>query len=93
MTDPSHLPRRYFVDANGQRVLIGLSIEETFEFGTLDNLPALDEGGNHAAWNEEGMPTTTREQRRLELYSKHELAWREWMVETSADRGGNLALY
>lgn len=25
-----HSPRRYFVDGNGHRVLIGLTIEETF---------------------------------------------------------------
>jgi hypothetical protein len=36
-----HSPRRYFVDNNGRRVLVGLTIEETFEFETLDNLPAL----------------------------------------------------
>ena len=33
MTDfGDHSPRRYFVDENGCRVLIGLTIEETFEF-------------------------------------------------------------
>ena len=53
--------RRYFVDKNGRRVLIGLTIEETFEFETLDILPALDESGNHVAWDENGLPTTTRE--------------------------------
>ena len=43
MTDfGDHSPRRYFVDENGRRVLIGLTIEETFEFETLDSLPALD---------------------------------------------------
>ncbi len=48
MTDPTdHLPRRYFVDKSGRRVLIGLSIEETLEFETLDNLPVLDEGGRN----------------------------------------------
>ena len=86
-----HLPRRYFVDGQGRRVLIGLSIEETFEFETLDNLPALDEAGNHVAWDEDGIPTTTREKRWLELYSKHDEAWRQFMVETYADRRGNLA--
>jgi hypothetical protein len=30
-----YAPRRYFVDKNGRRVLIGLTIEETFEFETL----------------------------------------------------------
>jgi hypothetical protein len=92
MTDPTdHLPRRYFVDESGRRVLIGLSIEETFEFETLDNLPALDESGKHVAWDQNGTPTTTRERRWLELYGKHDRAWKQWMVETAADRRGNLA--
>jgi hypothetical protein len=87
MTDPiDYLPRRYFVDENGRRVLIGLTIEETFEFETLDSQPALDEAGNHVAWGEDGMPTTAREKRWLELYSKHDGAWRQWMVKTSGDR-------
>jgi hypothetical protein len=90
-TDPKgHPPRRYFVDNNGRRVLIGLTLEETFEFETLDNLPALDESGNHVAWEENGLPNTTREKRWLELYGKHEQAWRQWMVETHADRSGGL---
>jgi hypothetical protein len=92
MTDfGDHSPRRYFVDTDGRRVLIGLSLEETFEFETLDSLPALDETGKHVAWDENGAPTTTREKRWLELYSKHDGAWRQWMTETYADRSGNLA--
>jgi len=87
MTDPrDHWPRRYFVDENGRRVLIGLTIEETFEFETLDSLPALDEGGNHVAWDENGIPTTTREKRWLELYGKHDKAWKQWLAKTYADR-------
>jgi hypothetical protein len=92
MTDPTdHLPRRYFVDEGGRRVLIGLSIEETLEFETLDNQPALDGSGKHVAWDDNGTPTTTRERRWLELYGKHDRAWKQWMVETAADRSGNLA--
>jgi hypothetical protein len=79
-------PRRYFVDKNGRRVLIGLTIEETFEFEALDSLPTLDESGNHVARDENGLPTTTREKRWLELYGKHDKAWKQWMVETYADR-------
>jgi hypothetical protein len=92
MTDSTeYLPRRYFVDENGRRVLIGLTIEETFEFETLDSQPAIDEAGKHVAWDEDGIPTTAREKRWLELYSKHDGAWRLWMVKTSADRAGNSA--
>ena len=83
-------PRRYFVDKLGRRVLIGLSLEETTEFETLDSLPALDQSGNHMTWGGNGVPTTTREKRWLQLYSKHDEAWRQWMAETYADRRGRL---
>ena len=90
MTDlRDYSPRRYFVDKNGRRVLIGLTIEETLEFETLDNLPALDESGNHVAWDENGVPTTTREKRWLVLYNKHDKAWREWMLRRP-QRGFNV---
>jgi hypothetical protein len=36
------LPKRYRVDKRGRRVLVGLSIEETFECETLDDLAPLD---------------------------------------------------
>ena len=37
MIDQRHnAPRRYFVDAQGHRVLIGLSLQETAEFEALD---------------------------------------------------------
>ena len=45
----------------------------------------------HVAWDEDGIPTTAREKRWLELYGKHDSAWRLWMVKTSADRRGNSA--
>lgn len=88
-----HSPRRYFVDKDGRRVLIGLTIEETFEFETLDSLPALDEGGGHLAWDDEGKPTTTREKRWLELYNMHDKAWREWMVKTHVDQCKSLVIH
>jgi len=87
MTSPrGHSPRRYFVDGGGRRVLIGLTIEETLEFETLDNLPALDETGGHVARDENGAPTTTREKRWRELYCKHDTAWMEWKTRAQADR-------
>src|SRR5579862_4393175 len=43
MADPgNNSPRRYFIDDGGRRVLIGLTVEETFEFERLDQLS----GGN-----------------------------------------------
>jgi hypothetical protein len=86
-------PRRYFVDRDGRRVLIGLTLEETTEFETLDSLPALDQSGSHVAWDENGFPTTTREKRWLELYTKHDQAWRQWITETYVDRRGALGVY
>lgn len=92
MTDfGDHSPRRYFVDNDGRRVLVGLSLEETFEFETLDSLAPLDMGGNHVAEDENGVPTPIREKRWLELYSKHDKAWKLWMAETQHDRCGSLA--
>ena len=68
----NNAPRRYFVDAGGRRVLIGLTLEETFEFERLDSQPALDQAdrpgrcaarascgrltANSAGWN--CMPST-----------------------------------
>jgi hypothetical protein len=79
-------PRRYFSDKNGQRVLIGLTIEETSEFETLDSLSASDDSGGHVASHASGIATTTPQERWLELYAKHDAAWRAWLVETCADR-------
>jgi hypothetical protein len=56
-------------------VLVGLTIEETVEFESLDSLPSDDSG------NPLGTPERWRE-----LYTKHDEAWRAWMVRTSADR-------
>jgi hypothetical protein len=46
-----------------------LTIEEAREFEMLDALPPFDDCGN-VAWNFEGEPTTRREKRWLELYTK-----------------------
>jgi hypothetical protein len=69
-------PRRYFVDKGGGRVLFGLTVEETFEFEALDGVPALDDSDGHIALDASGMSTTTREERWLGLYTRHEAAWR-----------------
>ena len=69
------LPKRYRIDESGRRVLLGLSIEETFEFETLSELALLDESGSPIPWRD-GVPITSRERRCLELYQKHDAAWR-----------------
>ncbi len=75
------LPKRFGVDEDGNRVLIGLSIEETFEFETLDDLAPLDDEGGHLGWRD-GVPITSREKRWLELYRKHNEAWKTRVAKT-----------
>jgi hypothetical protein len=81
MTDSRAHPRRYFADREGRRVIIGLTIDETFEFETLDNLPPRDANSNHVAFEEKGILSIARSKRWLDLYGKHETAWRQWLVE------------
>lgn len=75
-------PRRYFVDAQGHRVLIGLSLAETAEFEALDLSPnqTVQIGAETGESEEAG------EVRWRELYSKHEEAWRAWMAQSQAER-------
>jgi hypothetical protein len=74
------LPKRYCVDEKGRRVLLGLSVEKTFEFETLDDLAPFDEIGMVLAWRD-GVPITDREKRWLELYQKHDAAWRKLLAK------------
>jgi len=76
--DFKNAPRRYFVDGNGRRVLVGLTFEETFEFEALDGLPASD------------IDTHLDEARWRELYRKHDEAWKNWMAKASLDRQEDL---
>jgi hypothetical protein len=69
------LTGRHTIDEKGCRVLVGLSAAETREFETLDSLPPSDISGNRIAWTFGGDPTTGREKRWLELYTKHDEAW------------------
>nr|WP_027516157.1 hypothetical protein [Bradyrhizobium sp. WSM1417] len=71
-------PRRYFVDAVGRRVLIGLTIEETQEFEGLDRKQA-----GQGTSDRDGETTSALgpdEQRWMALYEKHDSAWRNWIV-------------
>jgi hypothetical protein len=68
-------PRRYYVDTHGHRVLIGLTVEETFEFETLDERPPVANDRDVARATG---PVTEREVRWLELYTKHANAWKQW---------------
>jgi hypothetical protein len=70
------LADRHIIDATGRRVLVGLTSAETREFETLDSLPPSD--GDCVAWTFDGVPTTGREKRWLQLYTKHDEAWNSW---------------
>jgi hypothetical protein len=80
----NNAPRRYFVDAVGRRVLIGLTLEETFEFERLDSEP--NGGRTGAIWIERNAQPAPGEQRWLELYAKHEDAWKVWMAQSRVDQ-------
>ena len=73
---PEFSAERYHLDDNGRRVLVGLTLAETHEFETLDALAPSDSSGNRLGWTFGGEPTTSREKRWLELYTKHDEAWK-----------------
>jgi hypothetical protein len=73
---PELLAKRYHIDENGRRVLVGLTSAETREFETLDSLSPSDGGSDRIAWTFGGDPTTGRERRWLQLYTKHYDAWK-----------------
>jgi hypothetical protein len=54
---------------HGRRVLVGLTVEETFEFETLDWLARLDERDNYAGPKRDGIPTVTQDERWRKLYA------------------------
>lgn len=86
MTDRRYnAPRRYFIDVNGHRVLIGLSPEETAEFEALDL--ASNETGQFTSevLGQKGA-AADGEVRWHELYSKHEGAWRAWIAQSQTGR-------
>ncbi|MDA9543920.1 hypothetical protein ACM43_05000 [Bradyrhizobium sp. CCBAU 45321] len=86
MTDQRHnAPRRYFVDARGHRVLIGLSPEETAEFEALD-LASNETGQFTSEVRARKGAVADGEIRWHELYSKHAGAWRAWIAQSQTAR-------
>ncbi|HXO71359.1 MAG TPA: hypothetical protein VN838_20545 [Bradyrhizobium sp.] len=79
---PELLTGRHTINEKGRRVLVGLSAEETREFETLDSLSPSDSSGNRIAWTFGGDPTTSREKRWLELYTRHDEAWKTLRSES-----------
>jgi hypothetical protein len=69
----SLFPRRYYIDDDGRRVLIGLTVEQTGEFELLElpePSPGIDQASlNHGRW--------------LELYRLHQQAWEIWREKSS----------
>jgi hypothetical protein len=62
-------PHEHELDAEGRRVLVGLSWQETQEFNALDR--TLPFHGQHV-WPTEGLPQLPMEQRWHELWTKHQ---------------------
>jgi hypothetical protein len=79
---PEFSAERYHLDNNGRRVLVGLTSAETREFETLDALAPSDSSGDRLAWTFGGEPTTGREKRWLQLYTKHDEAWKNLRRES-----------
>ncbi|KJC62738.1 hypothetical protein UP10_00700 [Bradyrhizobium sp. LTSPM299] len=95
MTDlRNNSPRRYVIDNDGRRVLIGLTYEETFEFERLDHLSSLHDASRHddghVLWDAGGRPATNPAQRWLDLYSKHDRAWLQWRADRRSARDRDL---
>ncbi|MBR0830476.1 hypothetical protein JQ596_33710 [Bradyrhizobium manausense] len=87
MSDPQKdSPRRYLVDSVGQRVIVGLSLEETIEFETLDSPAARRLSNGRRLWDQRDVGAEERGLRWLELYAKHERAWSRWIAESRARR-------
>ena len=85
MIDQRHnAPRRYFVDAQGHRVLIGLSLQETAEFEALDVAAETPQIVTETYMGKGA--AAVDDVRWLELYSKHEGAWRVWIARSHAAR-------
>ena len=80
------LPRRYFVDGEGQRDLVGLTLEETSEFEALDGRPAPEEMGLMATGGDRASAVYAC--RWSELYAKHASAWQAWMEQNRVDHLG-----
>ena len=90
MNDPANnAPRRYVVDGEGCRVLVGLTVEETSEFERLEASLALAYGD--VAGHD--LPVSGPQRRWLELYDKHDVAWLSWMSDRRESRDKTLPVY
>jgi hypothetical protein len=81
---PVGAPRRYFVDGAGHRVLIGLSLAETIEFESLEAM-TIESTVVPTRASRAGGAASLQETRWLELYAKHETAWKAWVALSRAE--------
>lgn len=80
-------PRRYAADEQGRRVLFGLTLKETSEFEKLDSRLVVP-GAVEQGFATDARFVTAEERRWLELYVKHDEAWRQWMAARRTATGG-----
>ena len=78
-------PRRYFTNDIGERVLIGLSVQETLEFEALDERVSLPGPNWERVGNRNG-PIVDEQRRWNELYKKHKIAWQDWLANSNPPR-------
>ena len=64
----------FTVDAQGRRVRVGLSWDETLEFERLDAREPMDHRGQPIPWYAQSAAIRRSEDRWFELYRKHEEA-------------------
>ena len=75
----SLFPRRYYIDDEGQRVLIGLTAEQTREFERLE----LPDRSSDMQMSLNSNPARLNHGRWLELYQQHQEAWEIWRAGDS----------
>jgi hypothetical protein len=83
----SLFPRRYYIDHEGRRVLIGLTVEQTREFERLELPDPSSDMQIGTSMNSN--PAQLDHGRWLELYLQHQEAWEIWRAggsETNLSR-------
>jgi hypothetical protein len=78
----SLFPRRYYIDDEGRRVLIGLTVEQTREFELFEAPDSSFE--IQIGISASSDPTQSNHRKRwLELYLLHQDAWEIWRSKSS----------
>ena len=77
----SLFPRRYCIDHEGRRVLIGLTVEQTREFERLELPDPSSDMQSGISMNSDAARLSHG--RWLELYQQHQEAWEIWRAGDS----------